>query len=81
LLATGSFPVTIQNLESMIHMAEVSAKMALQEYVCADDIDMAILVTVQSFVSTQKMLIKKTLERVSDVFFLLCVCVIFIVGI
>jgi DNA replicative helicase MCM subunit Mcm2 (Cdc46/Mcm family) len=45
-------------------MAEASAKMSLREYVRADDIDMAISVAVGSFVSTQKMSIKKTLERV-----------------
>jgi len=44
-------------------MAEASAKMSLREYVRADDIDMAISVAVQSFVSAQKMSIKKTLER------------------
>jgi DNA replication licensing factor MCM2 len=48
----------------MIRMAEASAKMSLREYVRADDIDMAISVAVGSFVSTQKMSIKKTLERV-----------------
>ncbi|KAI0745088.1 MCM2/3/5 family-domain-containing protein, partial [Earliella scabrosa] len=64
-LATGSFPITVRHLESMIRMAEASAKMALREYVRADDIDLAISVAVGSFVSAQKMSIKKTLERVS----------------
>lgn len=64
-MATGSFPITVRHLESMIRMAEASAKMSLREYVRADDIDMAISVAVQSFVSAQKMSIKKTLERVS----------------
>ena len=63
-LATGSFPITVRHLESMIRMAEASAKMALREYVRADDIDLAISVTVGSFVNAQKMSIKKTLERV-----------------
>ena len=63
-LATGSFPITVRHLESMIRMAEASAKMALREYVRADDIDLAISVAVGSFVSAQKMSIKKTLERV-----------------
>lgn len=64
-LATGSFPITVRHLESMIRMSEASAKMSLREYVRSDDIDVAIRVTVASFVSTQKMSIKKTLERVS----------------
>jgi DNA replication licensing factor MCM2 len=63
-LATGSFPVTVRHLESMIRMAEASAKMALREYVRADDIDLAIEVAVNSFVNAQKMSIKKTLQRV-----------------
>ncbi|CCL98347.1 uncharacterized protein FIBRA_00342 [Fibroporia radiculosa] len=62
-LATGSYPITVRHLESMIRMSEASAKMALREYVRADDIDLAISVTVGSFVSAQKMSIKKTLER------------------
>jgi DNA replication licensing factor MCM2 len=63
-LATGSFPITVRHLESMIRMSEASAKMNLREYVRSDDIDLAIQVTVASFVSAQKMSIKKTLERV-----------------
>ncbi|THV02336.1 MCM-domain-containing protein [Dendrothele bispora CBS 962.96] len=62
-LATGSFPITVRHLESMIRMAEASAKMSLREYVRADDIDLAIEVAVNSFVSAQKMSIKKTLQR------------------
>jgi DNA replication licensing factor MCM2 len=63
-LATGSFPITVRHLESMIRMSEASARMSLREYVRADDIDLAISVAIGSFVSAQKMSIKKTLERV-----------------
>lgn len=49
----------------MIRMSEASAKMNMREYVRSDDIDLAIQVTVGSFVNAQKMSIKKTLERVS----------------
>ncbi|KAF6760260.1 MCM-domain-containing protein [Ephemerocybe angulata] len=62
-MATGSYPITVRHLESMIRMAEASAKMALREYVRPDDIDLAIEVAVGSFVSAQKMSIKKTLQR------------------
>ncbi|KAI0311420.1 MCM-domain-containing protein [Amylostereum chailletii] len=62
-LATGSSPITVRHLEGMLRMAEASAKMALREYVRADDIDVAISVAVESFVNTQKMSIKKTLQR------------------
>jgi DNA replication licensing factor MCM2 len=64
-LATGSFPVTVRLLESMIRMAEASAKMHLREYVRSDDIDRAIGVAVGSFISAQKTSIKRSLERVS----------------
>lgn len=62
-LATGSFPITVRHLESMIRMSEASAKMHLREFVRSDDIDLAIQVTVGSFVNAQKMSIKRTLER------------------
>ncbi|KAK4057384.1 MCM DNA helicase complex subunit [Microbotryomycetes sp. JL221] len=62
-LSTGSYPITVRHLESMIRMAEASAKMHLREYVRSDDIDLAIQVMVGSFVSAQKSSIKKQLER------------------
>ena len=62
-LNTGSYPITVRHLESMIRMAEASAKMHLRDYVRSDDIDLAIRATVESFVSAQKMSIKRTLER------------------
>lgn len=63
-MVTGSYPITVRHLESMIRMSEASARMALREYVRSDDIDLAIEVAVGSFVSAQKMSIKKTLQRV-----------------
>jgi DNA replication licensing factor MCM2 len=62
-MATGSYPITVRHLESMIRMAEASAKMHLREYVRSDDIDLAIQVGIGSFVSAQKSSIKKQLER------------------
>lgn len=67
-MATGSVPITVRHLESMIRMAEASAKMHLREYVRADDMDLAISVAIGSFVSAQKMSIKRNLERVSGEF-------------
>lgn len=71
-MATGSYPITVRHLESMIRMAEASAKMALREYVRADDIDLAIEVAVGSFVSAQKLSIKKTLQRVRSFYLEMC---------
>jgi DNA replication licensing factor MCM2 len=62
-LATGSFPITVRHLESMIRMSEASAKMHLREYVRQDDINLAINVMVGSFVNAQKNSVKRTLER------------------
>ena len=62
-LSTGSYPITVRHLESMIRMAEASAKMHLRDYVRSDDVDLAIRAAVESFVSAQKISIKKTLER------------------
>lgn len=48
-------------------MAEASAKMSLREYVRADDVDLAISVSVASFVGAQKGSARRKLERVSRV--------------
>jgi hypothetical protein len=47
-------------------MAEASAKMHLREYVRADDVDLAISVAVGSFLSAQKLSVRRSLERVSS---------------
>ncbi len=62
-LSTGSYPITVRHLESMIRMAEASAKMHLRDRVRSDDVDLAIRAAIESFVSAQKMSIKKSLER------------------
>ena len=64
-LSTGSYPITVRHLESMIRMSEASARMHLREYVRSSDVDLAISAAIHSFVSAQKMSIKKQLERVS----------------
>jgi DNA replicative helicase MCM subunit Mcm2 (Cdc46/Mcm family) len=45
-------------------MAEASAKMHLREYVRVDDVDLAISVAVGSFLSAQKLSVRRSLERV-----------------
>jgi len=47
-------------------MAEVSARMSLYEYACADDIDLTISIVIESLVNAQKMSIKKTLQCVHE---------------
>ncbi|KAI9224542.1 MCM-domain-containing protein [Blastocladiella britannica] len=53
-LQTGSIPITVRHLESMIRMAEAHARMHLRDHVRADDVDLAISVMLDSFISTQK---------------------------
>ncbi|KAG2200843.1 hypothetical protein INT47_001374 [Mucor saturninus] len=62
-LASGSIPITVRHLESMIRLAEAHAKMHLREYVRSDDVDMAIRVALDSFISAQKFSMMKILRR------------------
>uniref|UniRef100_T1J3P5 DNA replication licensing factor MCM2 n=1 Tax=Strigamia maritima TaxID=126957 RepID=T1J3P5_STRMM len=51
---TGSIPITVRHIESMIRMSEAFARMHLREYVNEDDVNMAIRVMLESFIETQK---------------------------
>jgi DNA replication licensing factor MCM2 len=62
-LATGSFPITVRHLESIFRLSEAFAKMRLSEFVSPNDVDLAIKVTVESFVQAQKVSVKKSLAR------------------
>ncbi|CAO3660804.1 unnamed protein product [Umbelopsis vinacea] len=62
-LASGSIPITVRHLESMIRMSEAHAKMHLREYVRSDDVDVAIQVTLDSFISAQKYSVMKSLRK------------------
>lgn len=53
-LASGSIPITVRHIESMVRMAEAHAKMHLRDHVRADDIDLAIRVALESFIQSQK---------------------------
>lgn len=62
-IQTGSFPITIRHLESILRIAESFAKMRLSEFVSSSDLDRAIHVTVDSFIGTQKISVKKQLQK------------------
>ncbi|KAK9456890.1 MCM2/3/5 family-domain-containing protein [Dipodascopsis uninucleata] len=62
-LATGSYPITVRHLESILRLSEAFAKMRLSEYVSSYDIDRAIRVAIASFVGAQKVSIKKSLQK------------------
>ena len=62
-MATGSVPITVRHIESMIRIAESNAKMHLREFVHEDDVNMAIRVMLESFVDTQKFSVMRTMRR------------------
>uniref|UniRef100_A0A1B6CC10 DNA replication licensing factor MCM2 n=1 Tax=Clastoptera arizonana TaxID=38151 RepID=A0A1B6CC10_9HEMI len=62
-MATGSLPITVRHIESMIRMSEAHAKMHLRDYVQEDDVNMAIRMMLESFVETQKYSIMKTMRN------------------
>merc|ERR1712004_5049 len=62
-MSTGSIPITVRHIESMIRMAEAHAKMHLREFVRDDDVNMAIRVMLESFIDTQKFSVMKQMKR------------------
>lgn len=62
---TGSLPITVRHIESMIRMAEANAKIHLRDYVQEDDVNMAIRIMLESFIETQKYSVMKTMRKVS----------------
>lgn len=61
---SGSIPITVRYLESIVRMAESFARMHLRDFVRQQDIDRAMSVMTQSFVSTQKHSVRHHLEKV-----------------
>ena len=62
-MVTGSIPITVRHIESMIRIAEAHGKMHLREFVNDDDVNMAIRVMLESFVDTQKFSVMKSMKR------------------
>jgi DNA replication licensing factor MCM2 len=62
-MATGSVPITVRHIESMIRIAEAHARMHLRDYVSDDDVNMAIRVTLESFTDTQKYSVMRTMRK------------------
>ncbi|CCG83554.1 DNA replication licensing factor mcm2 [Taphrina deformans PYCC 5710] len=62
-LKTGSFPITVRHLESIIRMSESYAKMQLSEFVRQRHIDEAIRVTIDSFIGANKLSVKRSLGK------------------
>ena len=62
--ATGSIPITVRHIESMIRMAESHARLHLRDYVNEDDVNMAIRIMLESFINTQKFSIMRSMRKV-----------------
>ncbi|KAG9134675.1 hypothetical protein Leryth_001001 [Lithospermum erythrorhizon] len=56
-------PIAVRHIESMIRMSEAHARMHLRQYVTQEDVDMAIRVLLESFISTQKFGVQKALQK------------------
>lgn len=62
-ITTGSFPITVRHLESILRILELFAKMRLSDFVSQSDLNRAIKVSVDSFVGAQKITVRKQLQR------------------
>ncbi|XP_077982229.1 DNA replication licensing factor mcm2-like [Glandiceps talaboti] len=62
-MATGSIPITVRHIESMIRMAEAHARMHLRDHVNEDDVNMAIRVMLESFIDTQKYSVMRSMRK------------------
>lgn len=62
-LATGSLPITVRHIESMIRMAEAHARMHLRDHIQENDVNMAIRMMLESFIETQKYSVMKTMRN------------------
>lgn len=62
-MATGSVPITVRHIESMIRLAEAHARLHLREHVLEDDVNMAIRVMLESFINTQKYSVMRSMAK------------------
>lgn len=56
-------PITARHVESIVRISEALARIKLNEYVSKEDIDMAIKITLDSFISAQKYTHAKALRK------------------
>ncbi|XP_064483427.1 DNA replication licensing factor mcm2-like [Ornithodoros turicata] len=62
-MATGSIPITVRHIESMIRLAEAHARLHLRDYVHEDDVNMAIRIMLESFINTQKYSVMRSMSK------------------
>jgi DNA replication licensing factor MCM2 len=61
-MATGSLPITVRHIESVIRMSEAHARMHLRDTVQDVDVNMAIRMMLESFISAQKFSVMKKMQ-------------------
>lgn len=61
-------PIGVRHLESILRIAEASARMHLRTYVRETDVNTAISVIVRSFIDAQKLSVAKALRAVCEFF-------------
>lgn len=61
--ATGSLPITVRHIESVIRMAEAHARLHLRENVLEADVSMAIRMMLESFIEAQKFSVMKKMRN------------------
>ena len=62
-LITGSIPITVRHIESIIRCSEANARMHLRESVTAQDVSIAIRVMLESFIDTQKFSVMRSMKN------------------
>lgn len=61
-LATGSVPITVRHIESIIRCSEANARMHLRSTVLQQDVSIAIRVVLDSFIGTQKFSVMRSMR-------------------
>ncbi|KRH94701.1 DNA replication licensing factor, MCM2 component [Pseudoloma neurophilia] len=59
----GSMPITARHIESIVRISEALAKIKLSDSVTAEEVDLAIKITLDSFISAQKFSHSKALRK------------------
>ena len=67
-LVTGSVPVIVRQIKSMVRISAAHARMHLRDFVNDDDINVAIQIVLQSFIDAQKYGIMRTMKKVRFIF-------------
>jgi len=59
----GGIPIAVRHIESVLRMAEASARLHLRDQVSDEDVDIAIRTLLQSFIATQKQSVANSLTQ------------------